>query len=78
MVGIDDLIELKDGERTTLRKLADEDRNTISQARSFCPGRVPRTREACFAEIYGEGEIEISEAVFDELKHLEVPVKPQR
>jgi hypothetical protein len=76
MVGIDDLIELKDGERTTLRKLADEDRIMICQARSFGP--VPRTRQVCFAEIYGEGEIEISKAVFDELEHLEVPVKPQR
>jgi hypothetical protein len=78
MLGIDDLIELKDGERTTLRKLADEDRITICQARSYGLGGAPRMHEACFAEIYGEGEIEISEAVFDKLKDLDVPVKPPR
>jgi hypothetical protein len=76
MLGIDDLIELKDGERTTLRKLADEDRITICQVRSYGPGGVPRMHG--FAEIYGEGEIEISEAVFDKLKDLDVPVKPPR
>jgi hypothetical protein len=78
MLGIDDLIELKDGERTTLRKLADEDRITICQVRSYGPGGGPRMHELCFAEIYGEGEIEISAAVFDKLKDLDVPVKPPR
>jgi hypothetical protein len=75
MVEIDDQIELKNGECTTLRKLVDEDRVTIWHAPFYSSGGVSAPREAFFADIYLEGQIEISAAVFDELKRLDVPIK---